>query len=162
MPLFQRILSDHLTPVLAYRCLVAEDERSAPSFLFESVVNGEQQVCDQASNVTDEKSYRGVCTTSSFESVVHGDQQAGPHSSFKPHYRHHKPLLPYIKDTTLHRSCVIDSLQLPVQIPLAPNRSTSDHTVVSKKSFRRFELPSCSSPLSTATSKQAAELLTGC
>ena len=44
VPLFQRILSDHLTPVLAYRCLVAEDDRSAPSFLFESVVNGDQQV----------------------------------------------------------------------------------------------------------------------
>lgn len=44
VPLFQRILSDHLTPVLAYRCLVKEDQRSAPSFLFESVVNGDQQV----------------------------------------------------------------------------------------------------------------------
>ncbi len=46
VPLFQRILSDHLTPVLAYRCLVAEDDRAAPSFLFESVVNGDQQVGD--------------------------------------------------------------------------------------------------------------------
>jgi hypothetical protein len=45
VPLSQRILSDHLTPVLAYRCLVKEDQRSAPSFLFESVVNGDQQVC---------------------------------------------------------------------------------------------------------------------
>lgn len=44
VPLFQRILSDHLTPVLAYRCLVREDERTAPSFLFESVINGDQQV----------------------------------------------------------------------------------------------------------------------
>jgi anthranilate synthase component I len=44
VPLSQRILSDHLTPVLAYRCLVQEDQRSAPSFLFESVVNGDQQV----------------------------------------------------------------------------------------------------------------------
>ena len=44
IPLFQRILSDHLTPVLAYRCLVSEDERTAPSFLFESVMNGSQQV----------------------------------------------------------------------------------------------------------------------
>ena len=43
VPLFQRILSDHLTPVLAYRCLVREDERTAPSFLFESVINGDQQ-----------------------------------------------------------------------------------------------------------------------
>ena len=30
--------------VLAYRCLVKEDDREAPSFLFESVVNGTQQV----------------------------------------------------------------------------------------------------------------------
>ena len=37
VPLFQRIFGDHLTPVLAYRCLVKEDERDAPSFLFESV-----------------------------------------------------------------------------------------------------------------------------
>ena len=43
LPLFQRILSDHLTPVLASRCLVREDERTAPSFLFESVINGDQQ-----------------------------------------------------------------------------------------------------------------------
>mmetsp|Transcript_8304 Transcript_8304/g.24880 ORF Transcript_8304/g.24880 Transcript_8304/m.24880 type:complete len:328 (+) Transcript_8304:143-1126(+) len=43
VPLFQRILSDHLTPVLAYRCLVGGDQREAPSFLLESVVNGDQQ-----------------------------------------------------------------------------------------------------------------------
>ena len=44
VPLFERIFSDHLTPVLAYRCLVKEDNRDAPSFLFESVVNGNQTV----------------------------------------------------------------------------------------------------------------------
>ena len=49
VPLFQRILSDHLTPVLAYRCLVKEDERTAPSFLFESVINGDQQASDESS-----------------------------------------------------------------------------------------------------------------
>ncbi|KAL2645216.1 hypothetical protein R1flu_012803 [Riccia fluitans] len=37
VPVFRRIFSDQLTPVLAYRCLVNEDERDAPSFLFESV-----------------------------------------------------------------------------------------------------------------------------
>ncbi len=47
VPLFQRILSDHLTPVLAYRCLVKEDERTAPSFLFESVINGDQQASER-------------------------------------------------------------------------------------------------------------------
>ncbi|GKV26192.1 hypothetical protein SLEP1_g35536 [Rubroshorea leprosula] len=40
VPLYQCILSDHLTPVLAYRCLVREDDRDAPSFLFESVEPG--------------------------------------------------------------------------------------------------------------------------
>jgi len=35
-------MSDQLTPVTAYRCLVQADEREAPSFLFESVVNGDQ------------------------------------------------------------------------------------------------------------------------
>uniref|UniRef100_A0A5B6ZKZ8 anthranilate synthase n=1 Tax=Davidia involucrata TaxID=16924 RepID=A0A5B6ZKZ8_DAVIN len=40
IPLFKCIFSDHLTPVLAYRCLVKEDDREAPSFLFESVEPG--------------------------------------------------------------------------------------------------------------------------
>ncbi len=38
--LSRRLMSDQLTPVMAYRRLVAPDERSAPSFLFESVENG--------------------------------------------------------------------------------------------------------------------------
>ncbi|KAM3697860.1 hypothetical protein ACB098_06G145000 [Castanea mollissima] len=37
VPLYQCIFSDQLTPVQAYRCLVKEDDREAPSFLFESV-----------------------------------------------------------------------------------------------------------------------------
>ncbi|XP_057981683.1 anthranilate synthase alpha subunit 1, chloroplastic-like [Malania oleifera] len=40
VPLHRRMFSDHLTPVLAYRCLVKEDDREAPSFLFESVEPG--------------------------------------------------------------------------------------------------------------------------
>ncbi|KAL2508299.1 Anthranilate synthase alpha subunit 2 [Forsythia ovata] len=40
IPLYRPIFSDHLTPVLAYRCLVKEDDRDAPSFLFESVEPG--------------------------------------------------------------------------------------------------------------------------
>ncbi|XP_057788903.1 anthranilate synthase alpha subunit 1, chloroplastic-like isoform X2 [Salvia miltiorrhiza] len=40
IPLYRCIFSDHLTPVLAYRCLVKEDDREAPSFLFESVEPG--------------------------------------------------------------------------------------------------------------------------
>ncbi|KAE8712213.1 Anthranilate synthase alpha subunit 1 [Hibiscus syriacus] len=42
VPLYRCIFSDHLTPVLAYRCLVKEDDRDAPSFLFESVEPGLQ------------------------------------------------------------------------------------------------------------------------
>ncbi|KAK7280629.1 hypothetical protein RJT34_25694 [Clitoria ternatea] len=42
IPLYRCIFSDHLTPVLAYRCLVKEDDRDAPSFLFESVEPGLQ------------------------------------------------------------------------------------------------------------------------
>jgi len=42
IPLFERIFSDQLTPVVAYGCLVKEDDREAPSFLLESVVNGDQ------------------------------------------------------------------------------------------------------------------------
>jgi hypothetical protein len=44
IPMFERLFSDSLTPVLAYRCLVKEDDRDAPSFLFESVTNGDQSV----------------------------------------------------------------------------------------------------------------------
>jgi len=33
-----------MTPVIAYRCLVKEDDREAPSFLFESVENGQKTV----------------------------------------------------------------------------------------------------------------------
>ncbi|XP_044508797.1 anthranilate synthase alpha subunit 1, chloroplastic-like [Mangifera indica] len=40
VPLYQCIFSDKLTPVLAYRCLVKEDNREAPSFLCESVEPG--------------------------------------------------------------------------------------------------------------------------
>jgi hypothetical protein len=49
VPLYERIFADQLTPVTAYRCLVAEDDREAPSFLFESVVNGTQTVKCQPS-----------------------------------------------------------------------------------------------------------------
>jgi anthranilate synthase component 1 len=38
--LSRRLMSDQLSPVLAYRRLVLPDERTAPSFLFESVENG--------------------------------------------------------------------------------------------------------------------------
>jgi anthranilate synthase component 1 len=43
IPLSLRLLSDQLTPVLAYRRLVANDPREAPSFLLESVEGGERQ-----------------------------------------------------------------------------------------------------------------------
>jgi len=43
VPVGVRCLSDQLTPVLAYRRMVAPDERTAPSFLLESVVGGERQ-----------------------------------------------------------------------------------------------------------------------
>ena len=42
IPVFRRLLNDSLTPVLAYRRLVRPDERLAPSFLFESVVDGDR------------------------------------------------------------------------------------------------------------------------
>jgi len=42
LPVFCRVMSDQLTPVLAYRRLVRPDERMAPSFLLESVVGGER------------------------------------------------------------------------------------------------------------------------
>lgn len=41
IPLVARLMSDQLTPVLGYRRLVSADDREAPSFLFESVENGD-------------------------------------------------------------------------------------------------------------------------
>lgn len=43
IPVGIRLLGDRLTPVSAYRRLVKADERTAPSFLFESVENGDRQ-----------------------------------------------------------------------------------------------------------------------
>ncbi|MFG0292130.1 MAG: anthranilate synthase component I [Phycisphaerales bacterium JB050] len=43
IPIGVRLLGDRLTPVSAYRRLVKADERTAPSFLFESVENGDRQ-----------------------------------------------------------------------------------------------------------------------
>ncbi|MCC7146472.1 MAG: anthranilate synthase component I [Phycisphaeraceae bacterium] len=40
--MYRRLLADQLTPVLAYRRLVEPDDRLAPSFLLESVVDGER------------------------------------------------------------------------------------------------------------------------
>ncbi|WP_428386276.1 anthranilate synthase component I [Mucisphaera sp.] len=42
LPVSLRVLSDWMTPVLAYRRLVAPDVRNAPSFLFESVIDGDR------------------------------------------------------------------------------------------------------------------------
>jgi anthranilate synthase component 1 len=42
IPLARRVLSDALSPVLAYRRLVKPDDRLAPSFLLESVVGGQR------------------------------------------------------------------------------------------------------------------------
>ncbi len=42
VPMFRRLVSDQITPVIAYRRLVRPDERMAPSFLFESVVGGDR------------------------------------------------------------------------------------------------------------------------
>ncbi|MBL8964071.1 MAG: chorismate-binding protein [Phycisphaeraceae bacterium] len=43
VPIALRVLSDQLTPVLAYRRLVTQDRRDDPSFLLESVEGGERQ-----------------------------------------------------------------------------------------------------------------------
>jgi anthranilate synthase component I len=43
VPIQERLLSDQLTPVVAYRRLVSGDDRTAPSFLLESVEGGERQ-----------------------------------------------------------------------------------------------------------------------
>ena len=42
IPVYRRLMSDQLTPVLVYRRIVRPDDRMAPSFLLESVVGGER------------------------------------------------------------------------------------------------------------------------
>ncbi len=42
VPMYRQLMSDQLTPVLAYRRLVKPDDRLAPSFLLESVEGGER------------------------------------------------------------------------------------------------------------------------
>ena len=42
VPMYRRLLADALTPVVAYRRLVQPDDRMAPSFLLESVVDGDR------------------------------------------------------------------------------------------------------------------------
>jgi len=42
VPVYRRLFADALTPVLAYRRLVSQDERLAPSFLLESVEGGDR------------------------------------------------------------------------------------------------------------------------
>src|SRR5205085_11915749 len=42
VPMFRRLVSDQITPVIAYRRIVRPDDRMAPSFLFESVVGAER------------------------------------------------------------------------------------------------------------------------
>ncbi len=42
LPVAVRLLADQLTPAVAYRRLVSQDPREAPSFLFESVENGDR------------------------------------------------------------------------------------------------------------------------
>ncbi|MEM9416384.1 MAG: anthranilate synthase component I [Planctomycetota bacterium] len=42
VPVYRRLFSDSLTPVLAYRRLVRPDDRMAPSFLLESVEGGDR------------------------------------------------------------------------------------------------------------------------
>lgn len=44
VPVYERLFSDQLTPIVAYRCLVGEDDHELPSFLYESVQNGDQTV----------------------------------------------------------------------------------------------------------------------
>ncbi len=43
LPVYRAVFADALTPVLAYRRLVRGDHRLAPSFLFESVIDGDRQ-----------------------------------------------------------------------------------------------------------------------
>lgn len=42
VPVWRKVFSDQLTPVVAYRCLVRENDEEVPSFLLESVHTGER------------------------------------------------------------------------------------------------------------------------
>lgn len=90
IPLFERIMADHLTPVVAYRCLVKEDDREAPSFLFESVVNGNQQ-----------GRYSFVGARPALEILSTG---------------HQVTVLDHQKSTTVVEEGVTDPLQVPIML----------------------------------------------
>ena len=83
-------MADQLTPVLAYRCLVKEDDREAPSFLFESVVNGSQQ-----------GRYSFVGAHPALEIVAHGNQV---------------DVLDHRRGTRESMSEVADPLQIPIDL----------------------------------------------
>ena len=63
VPLHRRLFSDQTTPVEAYRSFVRQDDREAPSFLFESVVNG-----------TSSGRYSYVGAQPEMEVVAHGNR----------------------------------------------------------------------------------------
>lgn len=70
IPLAVRLLSDQLTPVVAYRRLVAQDARTAPSFLLESVENGERQ--GRYSIMGAQPAKEVVARAGRFRSTTHG------------------------------------------------------------------------------------------
>lgn len=73
IPLYQRVMADQLTPILAYRCLVKEDDREAPSFLFESVVNGDRQ--SRYSHVGAHPALEVVATGNQVEIIYHQHEE---------------------------------------------------------------------------------------
>ncbi len=74
-PVGVRLLSDQLTPVLAYRRLVSPDERTAPSFLLESVEGGERQ--GRHSILGARPAIEVIATGNSISTEVHGQELAG-------------------------------------------------------------------------------------
>ena len=59
MPVYERLFSDRITPVLAYRTLVPAGDHTSPSFLLESVSNGSVQVLSRSSSLVSSL-YHGI------------------------------------------------------------------------------------------------------
>ena len=112
VPVSIRVLADQLTPVLAYRRLVSKDQRTAPSFLLESVEGGDQQGRHSilAAHPVIELSAKGSQTTVTNHRTrqVQTQSQPDPLDTLRSLSKHWKLAIPQeSSDRNLLPSCVL-------------------------------------------------------
>ncbi len=130
IPIGVRLLADQLTPVLAYRRLVSGDERTAPSFLLESVEGGERQ-----------GRYSIMGARPVLEVVTRATDLAGPEAKSVPTHpktsiRAHASELKPLADSASHNS--------DRDNPIFLLRTLAAHFhLITPPTSRRSPLPSC-------------------